>query len=96
VPVSILDDGSLAALREAVWRMTGLIRVFLRHDGVVDDLPQALHVGATVLDVADAIHHDLAASFSGARVWGRSARFEGQRVGREHPVEDGDVVEIVA
>jgi uncharacterized protein len=45
--------------------------------------------------VADAIHHELGASFSGARVWGPSARFEGQRVGRGHPVEDGDVVEIL-
>jgi hypothetical protein len=40
--------------------------------------------------------HDLAASFSGARVWGPSARFEGQRVGRDHAVQDGDVVEILA
>jgi uncharacterized protein len=34
-------------------------------------------------------------SFVGARVWGGSARFEGQRVGRDHVVEDGDVVEIL-
>jgi len=45
--------------------------------------------------VADSVHHDLGATFTGARVWGKSARFEGQRVGREHQVQDGDVVEIV-
>jgi ribosome-interacting GTPase 1 len=28
-------------------------------------------------------------------VWGPSARFEGQRVGREHVVHDGDTVEIL-
>jgi ribosome-interacting GTPase 1 len=48
-----------------------------------------------VLDVADAVHHDLAASFTGARLWGPSARFDGQRVGREQPVQDGDTVEIL-
>ena len=41
------------------------------------------------------IHHELAASFAAARVWGPSARFDGQRVGRAHVMEDGDVVEIL-
>jgi uncharacterized protein len=95
-PVSILDESSLSAFREAVWSLTGLIRVRLRKDGETDPDPLALERGATVADVADAVHHDLAASFEGARVWGPSARFDGQRVGREHRVEDGDAVEIVA
>ncbi len=95
VAVSVLDDESLDRLREAIWGLTGLVRVHLRHAGEVDDEPVALHPGATVEDVADSIHHDLAETFSAARVWGPSARFEGQRVGRAHPVEDGDVVEIL-
>jgi ribosome-interacting GTPase 1 len=37
----------------------------------------ALHEGATVNAVAHAIHHQLGASFSGARIWGPSARFDG-------------------
>ncbi|HET9682374.1 MAG TPA: TGS domain-containing protein, partial [Candidatus Limnocylindrales bacterium] len=94
--VSVLDDASLLAFSEAVWRLTGLIRVRLRANGVTDEEPLALEPGATTADVADAVHHDLAAAFSGARVWGPSARFEGQRVGREHLVQDGDVVEILA
>ena len=91
VVVSILDEASLEAFREAVWRLTGLLRVFLR-----DDQPVALHPPPTVVDVARTIHHDLAESCRGARVWGPSARFEGQRVGRDHVVADGDVVEILA
>ena len=31
VPVSVLDDESLDRLREAIWALTGLVRVFLRH-----------------------------------------------------------------
>ncbi len=96
LPVSILDEASLDAFRDAAWRLTGLIRVRLRTNGSTDDEPLALHPPATVVDVADAVHHDLAAACVGARVWGPSARFEGQRVGREHLVEDGDVVEILA
>ncbi len=95
VRVSVLDEASVDAFREAVWALTGLIRVRLRKDGAIDPEPLALDPGATVADVADWVHHDLGATFSGARVWGPSARFDGQRVGREHEVVDGDIVEIL-
>lgn len=95
VGVSVLDDGSLDELRSAIWELTGLIRVWLRHLGATDLEPLALTVGATVGDVADRVHHELAASCAGGRVWGPSARFAGQRVGRAHVVEDGDTVEIL-
>jgi uncharacterized protein len=93
--VSILDDRSLDALRAAIWRLTGLIRIRLRVNGETSDEPLAMRPPASVEAVADAVHHELAASFVGARVWGTSARFDGQRVGRDHIVEDGDIVEIL-
>ena len=83
------------ALRVGIWELTGLIRVRLRVNGETADEPLALRPPASVEAVADAVHHDLAASFVGARVWGASARFEGQRVGRDHVVADNDVVEIL-
>jgi ribosome-interacting GTPase 1 len=95
VPVSIIDEASLEAFKAAVWALTGLIRVYLRKDGTVDAEPAALHPGATIADVADGVHHDLGVTLTGARVWGSSARFDGQRVGRDHVVQDGDVVEIL-
>jgi small GTP-binding protein len=91
VEVSVLDDPSLDRLRERIWRLTGLVRIYLRDGGD----PIALEPPATVLDVADSIHHDLGSRCTGARVWGRSARFEGQRVGRSHLLADGDVVEVL-
>ena len=93
--VSVLDEATLDAFRAASWALTGLVRVRLRKHGSIDDEPLALHPDATVADVADWVHHDLAASFSGALVWGPSARFDGQRVGRDHRIQDGDVVEIL-
>jgi small GTP-binding protein len=91
VPVSVLDDASLDRLREELWALTGLIRVHLRDGGD----PVALQPPATVLDVADTIHHELRARCSGARVWGPSARFPGQQIGREHELSDGDTVEVL-
>ena len=96
VAVSIIDDASLDDLRRAIWGLTGLIRVWLLHDGEVDQLPQPMPAGSTVADVADRVHHELGASALGGRIRGPSARFEGQRVGRDHVVEDGDTVEILS
>jgi small GTP-binding protein len=90
VAVSALDEESLEAFREAVWRLTGLVRIFLR-----DEEPVALPPPVSVLDVAHTIHHELAESCRGARMWGPSARFDGQRVGRDHVLADGDIVEIL-
>ena len=91
LPVSVLDDTSLDRLREALWAMTGLVRIHLRDGGD----PVALAPPATVLDVADTIHHELRARCTGARVWGPSARFPGQHVGREFELTDGDTVEVL-
>jgi small GTP-binding protein len=90
-PVSVLDDESLDRLRDLLWRLTGLIRVYLRGD----EDPVALPPPVTVNDIAHSIHHELAARCEGARVWGPSARFPGQRVGRTHELADGDSVEIL-
>ena len=95
VAVSALDDASLETFREAVWRLTGLIRIFLHHRREVDEEPIALHPPATVADVARAIHHDLERRCRGGRVWGSSARFPGQQVGLTHAVTDDDTVEIL-
>jgi hypothetical protein len=95
VGVSVLDDAALEGLRSAIWRLTGLIRVFLRHNVETDDEPVALRPPVTVADVAHTIHHDLAERCRGAHVWGPSARFPGQRVGRAHLLADGDVVDVL-
>src|SRR3954469_6969492 len=91
VGVSVLDDESLDRFREAVWELTGFLRVYLRDGGD----PVALPPPVTVADVADSIHHELGEACVGARIWGPSARFGGQRVGRRHELADGDSVEIL-
>ncbi len=95
VPVSILDPQTLDNLRDRIWQLTRLIRIYLRTNGSTDEEPLALPIDATIADVANWVHSELGASFTGARIWGPSARFDGQRVGREHVVQDTDTVEIV-
>jgi len=95
VGISVLDETSLDAFRESVWGLTGLIRVFTRKPGSDDEDPLALPAGATVADAAGALHAELAEACLGARVWGSSVSFAGQRAGRDHVLAEGDVVEIV-
>ena len=45
VGVSIIDDESLVAFKEAVWKLTGLIRVYMRHNKHVDEEPLAMERG---------------------------------------------------
>ena len=75
----------------------GIARVYTKAPGrpANRDRPFTLRHGQTVEDVARLVHKDLARSLRYARVWGRSG-FGGQQVGREHPVADGDVVELHA
>jgi small GTP-binding protein len=96
VAVSVLDDDSLERFRDAVWRLTGLIRVLLRRPGEDEAEPAALRPPATVADAARHVHQDVARTCRGARVWGPSARFPGQLVGTGHVLADGDTVELVA
>ena len=95
IGVSILDDKSLELFKEEVWKLTGLIRVFTRHYNETAKDPIALAAGSSVRDVAESLHKELAEEFRAARVWGPSARFPGQQVGRDHAVLDGDIVEIL-
>ena len=96
VGVSVLDDASLDRLRERVWALTGLVRVHLRDGGGGGSAehPVALRPPATVADVAHTIHHDIGDRCTGGRVWGPSARFDGQQVGRDHVLADGDHLEV--
>ena len=73
----------------------GVARVYTKAPGRPPDRgrPFILHRGQTVEDVARLVHKDLARSLKYARVWGK-AGFDGQHVGRDHPLADGEVVEL--
>ena len=72
-----------------------IVRVYTKAPGHPPERarPFVLRRRQTVADVARLVHKDLARSLRYARVWGRSG-FDGQQVGRDHPVADGDVVEL--
>ncbi len=42
------------------------------------------------------LHRDLLENFRYAKVWGKSVKFDGQRVGLDYILEDGDILTIYA
>jgi hypothetical protein len=73
------------------------VRVYTKVPGQAPrrDRPFTIRRGQTVADIARLVHKDPAHSLKYARVWGKSG-FDGQHVGRDHPLADGDVVELHA
>jgi len=55
--------------------------------------PFTVREGQTIHDVARLVHKDFATDLHFARVWGAHV-FDGQQVGPEHAVADGDIVEL--
>jgi hypothetical protein len=54
-----------------------------------------LRRGSTIGSACDKIHGDLKRNFRYAQVWGKSAKFNGQKVGMEHVLKDGDIITIM-
>jgi uncharacterized protein len=93
--VSAASGSNLEALRQALYNGLGVLRVYTKSPGRKPDLdaPFVLKQGSTILDVAEAVHKDIAASLKFARVWGTD-KFDGQRVTRDYVVHDGDMIEL--
>lgn len=88
---------SIAALRDAVFKLLGVIRLYTKAPGKPADYtsPYTLPAGSTVEDLAAKVHQDLAEKLKFAKVWG-SAAHDGQSVGRDHILADRDLVELHA
>ncbi|HVP14646.1 MAG TPA: TGS domain-containing protein, partial [Terriglobales bacterium] len=87
----------LEELRATLFAELGRIRIYAKEPGKKPDRerPFVLPQGATVHDLARAVHKDIAEHLRFARIWGH-ARFEGQQVDRDHVLADRDVVELHA
>jgi len=87
-------DG-LAELRKAIYDRLGVMRVYTKLPGKSADKsnPFTCPLGSSVSEFAAKVHNDFEESLKSARVWGSGA-FDGQTVGRDHVLQDRDVVEL--
>lgn len=95
IKVSATRRINLDLLKEEIYRKLRFIKVYLKPPGEkMSEKPMILREGARIEDVCRKIHNDFVENFKYARVWGRSVKHEGQRVGLDHVLSDGDVVSI--
>lgn len=85
-------DGFLAAAFEALDR----VRVYTRSPGKKPDLtnPFVLRNGVTVIELARQIHKDFEKTYRAARIYSKD-KYDGQRVGKDFVLRDGDVIELI-
>ena len=97
LPVSAETGEGLDRLRQELFRLLGVIRVYTKAPGRRADksVPFVFRRGITVQEAAAVVHKDFAERLKYARVWG-TGTYEGQMVQREHVLEDGDVLELHA
>ncbi len=97
VPISAEKDIGMEELKEAIYENLDLMNIYLKPKGGKADLEEPLVVkrGSTVEMVCNSIHRDFVEKFRYAKVWGKSAKFDGQQVGLNHVLEDGDIISII-
>jgi hypothetical protein len=94
--ISAEKNLGLEKIREEIFEKTRIIRIFLKPKGKEADMKNALimHKGDTIYDLALKLHKDFVQYFKYSQVWGKSAKFPGQKLGLRHELQDKDVVTI--
>ncbi|MEW5996387.1 MAG: GTPase [Candidatus Micrarchaeota archaeon] len=97
VGISAEKGEGIEEVKKAIYDKLGFMRIYTkpRTGEVKWDEPMILRNGATVEDMCRKLPKGFLRDFRYALVWGKSAKFQGQRVGQEHALQDGDVVFIV-
>jgi len=98
IPMSAHHKWNFDDLLEKMWNYLKLIRIYTKPKGQLPDYeaPVICSNGlSTVEDFCNRIHRQLMVDFKEAIVWGSSVKHNPQKVGRDHVLNDEDVVQII-
>jgi uncharacterized protein len=95
--ISAKERIAIPDLIEAMGDALQFIRIYVKPPGREPDMdePVILRRGDKVNELMKRLPGELDVAFKAAQVWGKSARFPGQTVGRDHPLADEDIVTVV-
>lgn len=94
--ISAVKDVGISDLQEMIFQKLDLIRVYLKEPQYEADLQEPLIVFRdwSIRKICNKLHKDFVSKFKFARIWGPSAKFDGQKVMDKHIIKDGDILEI--
>jgi ribosome-interacting GTPase 1 len=96
--VSCHTGFGMPELGKRLFEALNIVRVYTKEPNAAHPSPDPFVIkrGTTVGELSRQIHSVLFRQFKYARVWGKSASYDGERVGIGHILSDGDVVQIHA
>ncbi len=88
---------NLDVLKEKIWEALSFVQVFLvnEHEEPSTNHPIIVKSDFTLLDVAQKVGTNFAATKKSAKIWGNSAKFYGQEVSLSTKVKDGMQVRFI-
>lgn len=94
--VSSEKDTNLDSLKRMIFERLEFINIYCKQVGKRADLNEPLIIRGecTINNVCQKLHRDFIRRFRFARVWGKSAKFPGQKFGLDHCLKDRDIIEI--
>lgn len=97
IPTSVVQKEGFTDIEELIFDKLGKIRVYTRNaGGDVAERPIILSQGSTVQDAIKILSKKMLKFFRFARVWGGSTKFDGEKVGLDRELNDGDVIQVFA
>jgi len=95
VEVSVETGTCLEKLPGMFFSLLNIIRIYAKPPGKPADMdePFTLPANSTVMDLATAIHRELAEKLRSAKLWGTGV-YDGQNVQLTHVLNDKDIVEL--
>ena len=96
VMISASQSVGMDGIKEILFEKLRFIRVWCKEVGNKADMtePLIMRKGDTIETMCRKLHKDFVTKFKFARVWGTSAKFDGQILMLKHKLEDNDIVEL--
>ena len=97
-PISSYHEWNMDGLVEMIWDKLDVVRVYTKPKGTLPDYNDPVVLPrkhCTVENFCNKIHKGILKQFKYALVWGLSAKHKAQKVGKDHMLQDEDIIQLV-